>query len=216
MEPEDGRARDVRIFVDNLEDTAARLRPGGPLPDVEGADESGTVHCVVHIDGSLSAVTIVDGWWDAVGPHGVAAAVLSAYRFAQQKATAGRLVLARSGHPYHQPEPDLSTLFTSEPDRPLPPYDAPDFTDALLRKVNRAATILANIDRFTKLRDAPEPRTVTGPRGLFRVVLSGFSIVRAEVNAYGLRPSDAAELAADARDALLAARPSFQLHGVDR
>ena len=162
------------------------------------------------------AVTIVDGWWDAVGPHGVAAAVLSAYRFAQQKATAGRLVLARSGHPYHQPEPDLSTLFTSEPDRPLPPYDAPDFTDALLRKVNRAATILANIDRFTKLRDAPEPRTVTGPRGLFRVVLSGFSIVRAEVNAYGLRPSDAAELAADARDALLAARPSFQLHGGDR
>jgi hypothetical protein len=93
MEPEDGRARDVRIFVDNLEDTATRLRPGDALPDVDGADESGTVHCVVHIDGSLSAVTIVDGWWDAVGPHGVAAAVLSAYRFAQQKATTGRLVL---------------------------------------------------------------------------------------------------------------------------
>jgi hypothetical protein len=68
MEPEDGRARDVRIFVDNLEDTAARLHPGDALPDVDGADESGTVHCVVHIDGSLSAVTIVDGWWGPSSP----------------------------------------------------------------------------------------------------------------------------------------------------
>jgi hypothetical protein len=44
---------------------------------------------------------------------------------------------------------------------------------------------------------------------MFRVVLSGFTVTGAVVDEYGLRAVDGADLAADARDALLAARPRF-------
>jgi hypothetical protein len=215
----DRRVRDARRFLENFEDMAAHLRPGEPVPHIggiEGTDPTSTVYCVVQLDGTLSQVGIVDGWWDAVGPGGVASAVLDALGFAREKATMARLVLDRYGHPYQAATPDPSTLFTSEPSRPLPPYDAPDFQDALVRKVNRAATILANVERFTQARDSAERRVVTGPRGMFRVILTGFTIVGAEVSEHGLHPSDAADLAQDARDALLAARPSFSNHGEDR
>ena len=101
-----------------------------------------------------------------------------------------RLVLDRYGHPYAPAAPDPSTLFTSEPSRPLPPYDAPDFQDELQRKVHRAATVLANVERFTRARDSAERRMITGPRGMFRVILTGFTIVGAEVSEHGLHPSD--------------------------
>jgi hypothetical protein len=216
MDVGDPRERDVRRFVENLEDLLTHSRPGDPVPGleaIEGADVSGTVYCMVDLGGALSQVGITDGWWEAVGPHGVAAAVLQALRFARDKAGLARMVLNRFGRPYEVSTPDYQTLFTSEPPRELPPYDAPDFAEALWRKVNRAATILDNAERFARQRDGAERREVTGPRGLFRVVLSGVSVISALVNEDGLRSSDADELAADARDALLAALPSFARHG---
>jgi hypothetical protein len=216
MDVGDRRARDARRFVENVENLVASTRPGDPLPvldGIEGTDLSGTVDCVVDLGGALSRVGIIDGWWEAVGPHGVAAAVLQALRFARDKAGLARMVLARHGRPYTGAAPDYQMLFTAEPPRGLPQYDAPDFADALLRKVNRAVTVLDNAQRFARERDGAQPREVTGPRGLFRVVLAGVTVVGAMVNEQGLRASDADELAADARDALLAARPSFIRYG---
>ncbi len=75
----DQREREVRRFVEDLEDSLTHARPGDPLPAldaIDGTDASGTVHCVVDLGGALSQVRIADGWWEAVGPPGVAAAVL--------------------------------------------------------------------------------------------------------------------------------------------
>ena len=216
MDIGDPLERDGRRFVENLEELLTRSSPGDPIPGldaIDGADPSGTVYCVVDLGGALSQVGIADGWWMAVGPHGVAAAVLQALRSARDKAGLARLVLNRHGRPSGVPTAGYQTLFTSEPPRELPPYDAPDFADALWRKVNRAATILDNAERFARRRDSAERREVAGPRGLFRVVLLGVRVVSALVNERGLRASDADELAADARDALLAATPSFARHG---
>jgi hypothetical protein len=213
---DDRRARDARIFVENLEDVVARLPRGAPAPEIGeigGTDPTGTVHCVVTIDGTLVRVGIDDGWWDALGPGRVAAAILDAMRYAKSKAAMGRLVLDRYGHPIDSTTPDLGMIFTSEPSVPLPPYDADNFPDALARKLDRAVTILHNAERFSRAEESPERRVVTGPRGMFRVVMSGLEIVGAEVNEYGLHRSDAADLADDARAALLAATPSVNAAG---
>lgn len=206
----DLQVRDARRFVENLEDVVARTRPDAPVPGldaIEGPDSSGTVFCVVDAAGALMQVGIVDGWWEALGPGGVAAAVLQALRFARDKAGLARLVLHRHGRAATVAGPDLETLFTSEPHRDLPPFGAPDLGDAMARKVERAARILNNAERYARERDSGVRREVTGPRGLFRVVLSGFTVVGAAVNEQYLRAGDGADLAADARDALLAARP---------
>ena len=216
---DDRRARDTRIFVENLEDMVARLRPGEPAPgigEIDGTDATGTVHCVVTVDGSLLRVGIDDGWWDALGPGRVAAAILDAMRFAKSKAAMARLLLDRYGHAVDPAAPDLGMIFTSEPSVPLPPYDARDFPEALARKLDRAVTILDNADRFSRAVESPERRVVTGPRGMFRVVMSGPEIVGAEVNEHGLHRSDAADLADDAGVALLAATPSVNRLGGHR
>lgn len=196
--------RDARRFLENLEDALARARPGDPLPGlgaIDGTDATGTVYCVVDLGGTLSQVGIVDGWWTEVGPNGVAAAILQALRFARDKATLARMLLDRHRFPY-----DMSAPFARLPPLELPPYEDPSFVDALWRKVNRAASVLADAARFAEERDSGRRREVTGPRGLFRVMLSGFTVVGALVNEQGLRPSDGTELAADARDALMAVR----------
>jgi hypothetical protein len=204
---EDRRTRDARTFVENFEDVVAHLRPGEPAPagGIDGIDATGTVYCVVDTDGTLLRVGIDDGWWDALGPGRIAGAILEALRFAKAKATMARLVLDRHGLGVDRAPRDLGTLFTSEPSEPLPSYDAYDFPEALSRKANRALTILDRAEEFSRLRDSPVRRVVTGPHGMFRVVLSGAEIVGAEVNEYGLRRSDAADLAEDARAALQAA-----------
>ena len=213
MDANDLQERDARRFVQNLEDIVPGSRPGDPVPGLEaidGTDSSGTVYCVVDLGGALLRVGIVDGWWGAVGPGGVAAAVLQSLRFARDKAGLARMVLSRHGRSAPVPVPDYQTLFTSEPHRELPPYDAPEFSDELSRKVARAARILANAERFARERDSGVRREVAGPRGMFRVVLSGSAVVvGAAVDENGLRAVDGADLAADARDALLAARPRF-------
>jgi hypothetical protein len=214
---EDRRTRDARTFVENFEDMVAHLRPGEPVPAVggiDGTDATGTVYCVVDTDGALLRVGIDDGWWDALGPGRVAGAVLEALRFAKAKATMARLVLDRHGHPADGAPRDLGMVFTSEPSEPLPSYEASDFPEALSRKANRSLTILDRAETFSRLRDSAERRVVTGPRGLFRVILSGAEIVGAETNEYGLRRSDAADLAEDARAALQAA--SSTPHGEAR
>ncbi len=208
---EDRRVRDARIFAGTIEDMAARVRPGEPVPGldgIDGTDRSGTVHCVVDLRGGLLRVGIDQGWWERVGPGLIGSAILDALRFARSKATMARLVLDRYGHPAGGPPGDLGALFTAEPSTPLPPYDAPGFPGALARKAGRTMTILDSAERFARTRQSAQRRVVTGPRGLFRVVLSGAGIVGAEVNEHGLHPSDAADLAEDASAALRAAAPA--------
>jgi hypothetical protein len=200
--------RDARGFLMNLEDLVARPNGPSPVPEtVDGVDASGTVYAVVGLGGNLLRVRILDGWWDAVGPRGIAAAVLASLRFARDKAGLARMLLDRHRIPYEVPG------FRVDPPRELPEYDAPEFADELWRKVNRAAEMLDRAERFARERDSGHEHEVAGPRGIFHVLIRGVAVVGARVSERGLRPEDGDELAADARDALLAARPSFTAGG---
>lgn len=79
----DYRIADGRRFVANLEDElrhAAAGRPPSVLDRIEGSDASGTVYCLVRLDGRPERVDLTDGWWD--GPE-LAADALAALRSAR-------------------------------------------------------------------------------------------------------------------------------------
>ncbi|MEV4706203.1 hypothetical protein [Actinoplanes sp. NPDC049316] len=191
----------------NLEDEVQGARPGIPvrgLDAIEGSDASGTVYCVVDLTGAVVQIGITDGWWDEVGPHGVASAVLQALQLAREKAGIAKLVLTRYGRSFPSPS---AAVVHSEPE--------PEFDDqvgrveAARRKIDRAAVSLAKSDRFLRAMNSGEQRHVVGPRGLFRLHVEGVRVVGASVNEHGLREDDAGDLAKDAREALLAVRAQF-------
>ncbi|MFI7602345.1 hypothetical protein [Actinoplanes sp. NPDC049681] len=200
----------------NLEDEMRDARPGEPvrgLDAIEGSDASGTVYCVVDLTGAVVQVGITDGWWEEVGAHGVAPAVLQALQLAREKAGIAKLMLARYGRPLPSPSPAVSHA------EPEPEYAGPEYDDqagraeAARRKIDRAAASLAESSRFLRAVNSGERRQVVGPRGLFRVHVEGLRVVGASVNEHGLRADDAAALADDAREALLAVRGRLADHG---
>jgi hypothetical protein len=210
---EERRTRDARAFVENVEEMVERLPAGEAVPtiSIDGEDLSGTVVCVVDVDGALTRIVIDDGWWDAVGPGGVAAAVLDALRSAKSKSTMARLIFGRHGLRDGRAPVDLGRLFTGELSEPLPPYDDDRFSAALARTADRALTILDAARRFGQLRDSPLRWVVSGPRGMFRVHMKGLNVVGAEVGEVSLHRSDAAVLAEDALAALSrATSPEYQ------
>src|SRR5687768_8862104 len=94
------RIADARRFVENLEDQLQYTQPDMPIPvldSIEGADSSDTVHCIVRLNGRPKRIVITDGWWEAVGPAGIANAVLQAHRAAGEKAGLAKLLLRRHG-----------------------------------------------------------------------------------------------------------------------
>ena len=207
------RIRDTRRFIENLEDVLAHTRVGEPVPGldaIEGADASATVYCAIRLDGYPVQVSITDGWWDAVGPHAIAGAVLQAYRFAREKATFARLVLRRHGRVWEPPsesrdeEPYESTYPTG--------HAGAEDLDILRRRIDQAAADMDEAMRRNDLVNSPEAREIRGPRNMFALVVRGTVIESARVNENRLRPESASELALDAQEALLAARPRYAHH----
>jgi len=198
------RIGDTSRFVTNLSDEVRGTRPGAPvrgLDAIEGSDASGTVYCVVDLTGAVRQVGITDGWWEEVGAHGVAPAVLQALQLAREKAGIAKLVLVRYGHPLPSPGPAATRA------EPEPAYDdQASRVEAARRKIDRAYASLAESDRRLRALNSGEGRHVVGPRGLFRVHVVGVRIVGASVDERALRADDAGDLANDAREALRAVR----------
>lgn len=207
----DYRVRDARRFVENLEDELRHVPSGQPLPvldAIEGADASGTVYCMIRLDGSPSRVVITDGWWDSVGPHGIADAVLQAYRYAGEKASLAKMVLHRNGRPWR-----TGKEAAAEP-RPGLRFPAGRSTLDDIDRIRRSLEETADrIDRSMRLHESAAgsvQHEVSGPRRMFTVVLRGPAIEGARVDASRLRPHDGSDLGMDAADALLAARPDHR------
>ncbi|BFU42333.1 hypothetical protein [Krasilnikovia sp. MM14-A1004] len=207
---DDFRIGDARRFVENIEDVLAHTPPGRTVPGldaIEGTDASGTVYCTVRLDGRPGQIRITDGWWKAIGARGIAGAVLQAYRFAGDKATFARLVLKRHGR-ISRSMPELHDIDSYGSSYPTGHSDAGDL-DALRVRIDQAAAKIAAAMRLSELVNDSELREISGSRRMFIVMVRGAVIEGARVNEFGLRPEDASDLAADALEALLAARPSY-------
>lgn len=203
------RISDTSRFITNLEDEVRGARPGAPvggLDAIEGSDASGTVYCVVDLTGAVVQVGITDGWWDEVGVHGVAPAVLQALQLAREKSGIAKLVLARYGHPLPAPSPAVTHAESMSGSGYI---DQSSRIEAAHRKIDLASASLAESDRLMRVMNSGERRFVVGPRGLFRVHVVGVRVVGASVNEHGVGPDDACDLANDAREALLAVRAPF-------
>jgi hypothetical protein len=196
----DDRDRDAVTFARRVEELAATLRPGAPVPEldrIEGADRSGTVHCVVDRFGAVQDVHIDPGWWAALGPTRVAAAVLDALSYARSKAALAMTALGRHGHrPQLPPAPEIA------PPIDVPHVDSPGFERAIEARLDRAFAMLEAARRLRESIADPQPRTVSGPSRLFRVTVLGTVVQGAEVDEDHLGPYAGNELANDARLAL--------------
>ncbi|MEU4218749.1 hypothetical protein [Actinoplanes sp. NPDC026623] len=212
----DNRVEDVRKFLGDAEDLvsrAARGRPVRGLELIDGTDSSGTVFSVVDVNGALQRIGLDPSWWERVGPHAVGTAILQAVRCAKDKAAAARMMLEQYGHEVPAPAYDPASAFTDMPPVPLPDYDSERFEDALARTLRRAEQIITNAERYSRLRDSGAERTVSGPRGLFRVVVKGWQIIEARVDTFIVGPDSGPELAQDALDALRAVQSPAAVTG---
>lgn len=201
----DNRVGDARRFLGDMEDLVSRAAPGEPvhgLEQIDATDSSGTVFGVVDVRGKLLRVGLDDRWWDAVGSRGAGAAILQAVRAAKDKAAAARMLLEQYGHALPPAAYDPASRFTDLPHVPLPSPDSERFDDALARTLRRAEQIMTNAAKFSDRQQSATERTVTGPRGLFQIVVAGSRITEARVDAYLVGPSSGPELAADALETL--------------
>ena len=201
MDYDDYRVADTERFLARVEEDLRRARPGEPLPQldaIDGSDASGTVHCVVALDGQVRQVGIMSGWWDRLGPPGAGRAVIQAWEYARQKAGLAESAMMERGFPV--PVPEVAPA-RREPE----PHGRAARWAALQRSLERSLEEIDALDRKIALITAKEPRTVSGPNGLFHVRLEGVRVVGAVVNEYGVGHDSGDALAQDARAALLAA-----------
>lgn len=211
------RVDEARYFVYDLEETLARTPHGLPvagLDRISATDRSDTVTCVVDVRGEFVDLSIGGDWWHTVGPTGIASAVLDALRAAQERAMLASALLRRHGRAI--PASTAADPFGSG-EEPGPPADIAAEWAAAQAKVEQGYTLMRRADRVVELRDSPQPRTISGPRGLFRLTLVGFTVTQGEVNPHGLSPADTDRLTDDARAALRQATreldPAYWLSG---
>ncbi|GAA2511481.1 hypothetical protein [Winogradskya humida] len=204
--PDDPRVPGARHFAERLRNTVAntpRDLPVDGLDRIPGADVSDTVTCFVNVHGDFVDLSLQSDWWYTVGPSGVAAAVLDALAFAQEKSSIAMAIL---GHYGHRAEERSENPFTFLQAAEAPHYSDPESEiAAAYDKVRRTASIVDVADRMSRRRDTAEHRVVTGPRGLFRLTMAGFDLQHADVDENALSAADAGLLAEDARAALVRA-----------
>jgi hypothetical protein len=205
------RVDEARRFVRELEQSLARTSRHLPVKGwdrLSATDRTATVTCLVDGRGDFVDLRIGPDWWLAVGPSVIASAVLEALQSAQDKAMLAMTLLRRRGL-----ATPASAPLSPRTDPPQRPRNAWAEWAAAEANVERGYALMTIADRVVELRDSPQPRTIDGPRGLFRLGLVGFTITHAEVNLHGLSAADTERLAEDARDALrLATREQDPAH----
>jgi hypothetical protein len=200
---DDPRSDQTRHFVRQLEESLARTprdRPIDGLDRISATDQTATVTCVVDVRGDFVDLSIGRDWWYTVGPTAIAPAVLDALQAAQDKAMLAMALLRHQGRPI--PSSAAEHPFDSDREWSRPPRDTAEEFASAEAKVERGYAFMKRVDRVVELRDSPQPRTISGPRGLFQLRLVGFTITQGEVRLHGLSAEDTDRLADDAREAL--------------
>jgi hypothetical protein len=218
--PDDSRLDQARRFVRQLRDSlesTPRYLPVEGLDRILGADQTGTVTCVVDIRGDFVDLSIRSDWWHTVGPSGIAPAVLDALQFAQDKAMLAAALLRRHDRPV-SPDPSARKPFARH-EVAAPPADAWAEWAAAEAQVERGSDFMAVADRLVETRDSAEPKIISGPRGLFHLRLVGITVASAEVSPR-VAPEDADGIADDARAVLRQAtrekEPTYRFAGGSR
>ncbi|SCE92212.1 hypothetical protein [Micromonospora mirobrigensis] len=203
---DDPRLDDAREFLARMERHFGQARPGedvGGYGPVSGTDVTGSVTCLVDTDGDLVDLWLDPGWWRAVGPAGVGAALLAALDFARSKLGVARAVAERYGHELPAPAaPPSAQHLIPPPTAPLPDPDSPRYLEAISEKIDRGFAILDATQRLSRQAAEPDRQLVAGPYGIVRVGVAGGAVVSAEVDGYDLGPADGDRIAADALAAL--------------
>ena len=211
---QDYRVRDARRFAENVEDELRRVPFGRPLPSldpIEGTDASGLVYCMVRMDGRPARIVITGLWWEELGPDGIASAVLQAHQYAGEKAGLAKALLRRNGREWRTRPEDCA----SEPAELRFPEGRSTLEDvdrirrSLDETSGRVRAAIRRLDMIT----SPVPHEISGPRGLFTVVVRGVVIASARVDTRRIRPDDGPDLADDALHALLAAHTDRRFQG---
>ncbi|GAA3772007.1 hypothetical protein GCM10022225_69190 [Plantactinospora mayteni] len=217
--PDDPRLDQARRFVRQLEESLAstpRHLPVDGLDRIGGDDQTGTVTCVVDARGDFVDLRVRSDWWYTLGPSGVASAILDALQYAQDKAMLAMAVLRRHGRTL--PAPPTGDRFQHD-EFAARPGDIWAEWGAAEARVQRGYDTMAAADRVVETRDSAEPRTISGPRGLFHLTLVGFTVASAEVNPR-IAARDADAIADDARATLRQATrekdPTYWFSGLFR
>ncbi|GIF24565.1 hypothetical protein BJ973_008044 [Actinoplanes tereljensis] len=170
-----------------VEQLAAQVPGGGPPPRfdrITGPDRTGTAFAVVDEVGRFVDIGLHPAWWLALGPAGVADALLEALATARLKAALVPMILRRHGH-------TPSSILVVEQHT----VGNVAFLDAARGRIAEASRLIADADP-----EPPAARVITGTHGLFRLHVRGSRIDRAEVT--GVPDTD--RLVADAREVLMA------------
>ncbi|XVU24690.1 hypothetical protein ACQPZJ_47025 [Actinoplanes sp. CA-054009] len=197
----DVRLADAWRFVSDVDSTLGRAQR------ITGPDRTGTAWAVVDSVGRFVDIGLRPGWWEALGPDGVAAGLLEALESARMKAALVPLLLRRKGEPRQGPRDEppqgrqqgsREDLLETAPD--LPPPTAADFLDAARGRIAEAYRLIDEAGK--RMREQQATRVIAGPRGLFRLHVRGERIERAEAGPERPTAGDTERLVADARDAL--------------
>lgn len=206
---DDARVADAQRFLADVEDMVAGLRRGDApagLERIDGPDSTGTAWAVVDSVGRFVDIGLHPGWWTALGPARVANGLLEALECARMKAALVPLILRRHGvRPPDPPQPPAGRRTpTPTPtvgrQTSLPPPQDDGFLDAARARIADAYRLIDDADQ--RMRAQQTARTITGPRGLFRLHVRGSHIEGADVPQPDLTPDHTDRLVADARDAL--------------
>ncbi|MFF5079847.1 hypothetical protein ACFY36_22575 [Actinoplanes sp. NPDC000266] len=213
----DVRLADAWRFVSDVESALSHAQR------ITGPDRTGTAWAVVDSVGRFVDIGLRPGWWEALGPDGVAAGLLEALESARMKAALVPLLLRRNGEPQKRHggpqeqsggpqaqsgkphdelngEPQLGRGGQEQEAAELPPPGAADFLDAARGRIAEAYRLIDEAGK--RMREQQATRVIAGPRGLFRLHVRGERIERAEAGPHRPGAGDTDRLVADARDAL--------------
>ncbi|GGQ83137.1 hypothetical protein [Couchioplanes azureus] len=156
-------------------------------PEVEGRDPTRAV--VVRMDrrGRVTDVLISAWWRDELTPSGLQDAALSAYRAALVDAAARIDPTSVS---------DQSSGRVPPPAEELHDGDDAAWFESLRRRLDRIDDTLNSSHRLAE--GQVTQRVVTGPAGLVRLVVSGFTISQVQIDTLAALQESPTRLAADA------------------